>query len=50
MMGSKDDPQDGAAVAGTVFSAVIVYAVGAPSLSLTPLDFATNIAGEYCVV
>jgi hypothetical protein len=27
MMGSVDDPEDGAAVAATVFSAVIVYAV-----------------------
>lgn len=27
MMGSTSDPKDGAAVAGTVFSAVIVYAV-----------------------
>ncbi|KAG9233255.1 hypothetical protein BJ875DRAFT_505505 [Amylocarpus encephaloides] len=27
MMGSQDDPTDGAAVAGTVFSAVIVYAL-----------------------
>jgi hypothetical protein len=33
MMGSKDDPDDGAAVAVTVFSAVIVYAVRPPSLS-----------------
>lgn len=28
MMGSTEDPKDGAAVAVTVFSAVIVYAVG----------------------
>ena len=27
MMGSTEDPKDGAAVAATVFSAVIVYAV-----------------------
>jgi hypothetical protein len=27
MMGSQDDPEDGPAVAATVFSAVIVYAV-----------------------
>ena len=27
MMGSTEDPADGKAVAGTVFSAVIVYAV-----------------------
>ena len=27
MVGTIDDPKDGAAVAGTVFSAVIVYAV-----------------------
>ncbi|CAG8974141.1 hypothetical protein HYALB_00002777 [Hymenoscyphus albidus] len=27
MMGSTSDPKDGAAVAGTVFSAVIVYAL-----------------------
>jgi ribonuclease kappa len=27
MMGSTDDPKDGAAVAATVFSAVIVYVV-----------------------
>ncbi|RKF62197.1 Uncharacterized protein GcC1_149011 [Golovinomyces cichoracearum] len=27
MMGSINDPPDGAAIAGTVFSAVIVYAV-----------------------
>jgi len=27
MMGSTDNPKDGAAVAGTVFGAVIVYAV-----------------------
>ena len=27
MMGSVEDPKDGAAVAGTVFSAVVVYAV-----------------------
>ena len=27
MMGSTEDPKDGAAVAGTVFSAVVVYAV-----------------------
>lgn len=33
MMGSTSDPKDGAAVAGTVFSAVIVYAVRAKSSS-----------------
>lgn len=27
MMGSIDDPEDGKAVAGTVFGAVVVYAV-----------------------
>ncbi|EPE29184.1 hypothetical protein GLAREA_00344 [Glarea lozoyensis ATCC 20868] len=27
MMGSTEDPEDGKAVAGTVFSAVVVYAV-----------------------
>jgi ribonuclease kappa len=33
MMGSTNDPQDGAAVAATVFSAVIVYAVSSPIMS-----------------
>jgi hypothetical protein len=28
MMGSTDDPENGTAVAATVFSAVLVYAVG----------------------
>lgn len=27
MIGSTEDPEDGAAVAGTIFAAVIVYAV-----------------------
>lgn len=31
MMGSTEDPKDGAAVAATVFSAVAVYAVRNPS-------------------
>ncbi len=31
-MGSTDDPENGAAVAATVFSAVIVYAVRSTSL------------------
>jgi len=28
MMGSTDDPKDGKAVAGSIFAAVVVYAVG----------------------
>jgi hypothetical protein len=38
MMGSTDDPKDGKAVAGSIFAAVVVYAVGlSTSLpSLTP--------------
>lgn len=34
MMGSTEDPKDGAAVAATVFSAVIVYAVSSSSCFL----------------
>jgi ribonuclease kappa len=36
MMGSTEDPPDGAAVAATVFSAVVVYAVRSPNHILYP--------------
>jgi hypothetical protein len=37
MTGSTEDPQDGAAVAATVFSAVAVYAVNRPTIDCTIL-------------
>jgi hypothetical protein len=38
LMSSTDDPENGAAVAGTIFSAVIVYAVRHPPLEYLDFD------------
>jgi hypothetical protein len=43
MVGSTGDPKDGAAVAGTIFTAVFVYMVGVKLLM-----FIINICA-YCV-
>ena len=47
MMGSTDDPQDGAAVAATVFGAVIIYAV-CFSLPFLPPQRSFSLIPPYC--
>lgn len=42
LVGGDEDPEDGAAVAGTVFTAVFIYMVGTSGATLPPL-----LAGSY---
>ena len=43
-MGSTEDPKDGQAVAGSIFTAVIVYAVGL-HLHLSPIQCSRDVTG-----
>lgn len=47
MVGSTKDPADGKAVAGSVFAAVVVYAVCYTPSEFCGVDFGSG--GPYCV-